>query len=112
MPSDLLRLTAAATAAIDDLVRARDLPTETALLVTVRGGGCCGLTYGMDLEPGTRAGHRELRVAGRRVLLDEEAVAVVGGTEIDFVDDGLNRGFVFRNPNAATTCGCGSSFAT
>ncbi len=80
------------------------------LRIFVESGGCSGFQYGMsfDLE---KEGDQVLESAGVSFLMDEESLAYMKGSEIDF-DDGLQgKGFEIRNPNAESTCGCGKSFS-
>lgn len=78
--------------------------------VGVTGGGCSGLSYMLDFEKEARLGDR---VFGEtpKIFVDRKSLVFIDGTTLDF-EGGLNgKGFVFRNPNAQSTCGCGSSFA-
>ncbi|GAB4420863.1 MAG: iron-sulfur cluster assembly accessory protein [Bacteroidia bacterium] len=81
------------------------------LRVGVKGGGCAGLTYVLDFdEKGSL--DQEYDFDGLRVVMDPCHALYVSGMEVDY-NDGLNdRGFVFRNPNAKSSCGCGTSFST
>jgi iron-sulfur cluster assembly protein len=80
------------------------------LRVGVKGGGCSGMTY--ILENDSQQDNDELfEIEGLKVLLNESHLIYLQGIEIDF-EQGLNsRGFTFKNPNASSTCGCGTSFA-
>lgn len=83
-------------------------PTKR-LRVFVESGGCSGLQYGMSFDE-RKADDTELESEGVPILLDPASLAYLNGSEIDF-DDGLQgKGFEIRNPNAASTCGCGKSF--
>ena len=78
--------------------------------VGVTGGGCSGLSYVLDFEKEARLGDR---VFGEtpKIYVDRKSLVFLDGTTLDF-EGGLNgKGFVFRNPNATSSCGCGSSFA-
>lgn len=77
--------------------------------VFVKKGGCSGFEYGMAFDE-RKEGDLEVRERGVEIVLDPESFERLKGSEIDF-DDGLNgKGFEVRNPNAASTCGCGKSF--
>lgn len=82
------------------------------LRVMVVGGGCSGMSYklGFDNQP-VAAGDKQIEREGVKVVIDPKSYIFLQGTELDF-SDGLNgTGFVFKNPNAKRTCGCGSSFS-
>jgi iron-sulfur cluster assembly protein len=86
---------------------------EPRLRVGVKGGGCSGFSYLLDLTaepPGEM--DEEIEAGGVKVLIDQKSVLYLEGTVIDYVSDGpLREGFVFKNPNATSSCGCGSSFS-
>lgn len=83
-----------------------------ALRVGVKGGGCSGLLYVLEIESDQPADtDRIVDDNGIRIFIDKKAYIFLAGTELDF-SDGLNgKGFVFQNPNATKACGCGNSFA-
>ena len=74
--------------------------------------GCSGWGYKIDMARAQDIGDQVFEVEGVRVYVDADSLALVNGTEIDFVKQGLNEQFVFRNPNVAGECGCGESFTT
>ena len=81
------------------------------LKVAVKGGGCSGLSYSMDLLAEPESGDQVIETNGVRVFLDMGSTLYLTGTVLDF-SDGLNgAGFTFNNPNATRTCGCGQSFS-
>ena len=81
------------------------------LRVGVRGGGCSGFSYSLDLVEDEPAESDEiLESHGVKILCDMKSYLYLNGVEIDFKDEVMGRGFVFKNPNATSTCGCGSSF--
>jgi iron-sulfur cluster assembly protein len=85
---------------------------DTALRVMVVGGGCSGMSYklGFDNQPAA-ANDKVYEKDGIKIIIDPKSFLYLSGTELDFTD-GLNgTGFVFKNPNAKRTCGCGSSFS-
>lgn len=104
-------LSPSAAQAVRHLVAERFPTSRASLLVSVRGGGCSGLTYVLDLVPGPLPGHRSHHCLGVEILVAPECLEYLGDLYIDFVDDGLNEGFTFENPQARHTCGCGSSFS-
>ena len=86
-------------------------PEDTYLRVAVKGGGCSGMSYTLGFDNEKRTGDIEIEKDGVRLLVDLKSQVFLAGTTLDF-SKGLNgRGFVFSNPNAAGTCGCGESFS-
>src|ERR1700759_3329607 len=85
--------------------------SETRLRVGVKGGGCSGFSYMLDLteEPKGEM-DEEMDSHGVKILCDMKSYLYLNGVEIDFKDEVMGRGFVFKNPNATSSCGCGSSF--
>ncbi len=103
-------LTAKAAQQIGKLRVENKIPDSHGLRVGVKGGGCSGLTYvlGFDEEP--RPTDNILECEGVKIYVDPKSLFFLSGTELDF-QDGLNgKGFVFNNPQAAKSCGCGQSF--
>jgi iron-sulfur cluster insertion protein len=81
------------------------------LRVTVSGGGCSGFQYGFGFDDEIRADDRTFEHEGVTVVIDETSLDLMGGAEIDFVEDLIGASFQIRNPNATAACGCGSSFS-
>ena len=81
------------------------------LRVFVKGGGCHGYQYGMAFE--TKIGEDDtiLEKDGVKVIMDSQSAPLLGGAEVDYVDSLQGSGFAIKNPQAKTTCGCGSSFS-
>ena len=97
---------------IQRLIESDPTAQGASLRVQVTGGGCSGMSYklGFDNQPPTQ-NDKILDVTGVKILIDPKSLLFLNGTELDFTD-GLNgTGFVFKNPNAKRTCGCGSSFS-
>lgn len=96
--------------------RVRQFTAQRAGTVGMRFGvkrtGCSGWGYHVDLADSIAASDRVFEQDGVQVVVDADSLALVDGTEIDFVRRGLNHEFVFRNPNVAAECGCGESFTT
>ncbi len=84
---------------------------ETALRVFIQGGGCSGFQYGFQLESEQDESDILIEENEIRILVDPLSMQYLEGAEIDFKDDLMGSRFVVHNPNATTTCGCGSSFA-
>ncbi|MCX7875590.1 MAG: iron-sulfur cluster insertion protein ErpA [Melioribacteraceae bacterium] len=87
-----------------------NIPQNQALRVGVKGGGCSGLTYQMFFDESIKDGDTIIEKENLKIVVDGKSLFYLSGTTLDF-SDGLNgRGFVFNNPNAVKTCGCGESF--
>ena len=98
---------------IKTIITQQGLPeTDTKLRVGVKGGGCSGFSYMLDLteEPAGEM-DEQLESHGVKILVDMKSYLYLNGVEIDFKDEVMGRGFVFKNPNATSSCGCGSSFS-
>lgn len=105
-------LTERAAQEIESIINQQDLDRDAVRLrVGVKGGGCSGFSYVLDLTETQRDNDEEWQQHGIRVVCDPKSVLYIDGTEIDFRDEMMGRGFVFNNPNATSTCGCGSSFS-
>jgi iron-sulfur cluster assembly protein len=92
------------------IMDANKIPETYGLRVGVKGGGCSGLSYSLGFDGEARDADKIIRKDGIQIFIDPKSLFYLSGTELDFTD-GLNgRGFVFNNPNATKTCGCGSSF--
>lgn len=106
----------AVTLAPAALARVRGYIAETPGALGLRFGvkrtGCSGWGYVVDIASDTRAGDHVFEQDGVSVLVDAESLPLVDGTEIDFLKQGLNEQFVFRNPQVKGECGCGESFTT
>ena len=83
---------------------------ETMLRVAVSGGGCSGFQYGFSLDDRRHDDDRVFAHAGAVVVVDEISLDLLNGAEIDYVEDLVGSYFAVRNPNATSTCGCGTSF--
>ncbi len=90
---------------------AKDGMTENVgVRVAVKGGGCSGLTYDLDITDQELESDKVVEQFGVKVMVDKKSYIYLVGTELEF-SDGLNgKGFIFSNPNAKKTCGCGTSF--
>ncbi len=109
----MINLSESAAKEIKKIIADQGLPTgETKLRVGVKGGGCSGFSYLLDLteEPATES-DEELESQGVKILVDMKSHLYLDSVEIDFKDEVMGRGFVFKNPNATSSCGCGSSFS-
>lgn len=105
-----IEITEKAVNEVNRIKKENNIPDTHGLRVEVKGGGCSGLTYqlGFDAEPND--GDTVIEKGGLKLYIDGKSLFYLSGTVLDF-SDGLNgRGFVFNNPNAKKTCGCGESF--
>lgn len=106
-----ITLTTAAADAVQELLAKREL-SDLALRVFVSGGGCSGFQYGMALEDNIRETDIVSEQHGVRLVIDEISINYLDGATVDYVDEVMGSGFKIENPNAVSTCGCGSSFKT
>jgi len=108
--SNEITLTEKARSEVKKIMEANKIPETYGLRVGVKGGGCSGLSYSLGFDSEARDNDKMLEIDGVRIFVDPKSLFYLSGTQLDFTD-GLNgRGFVFNNPNATKTCGCGSSF--
>ena len=107
-----ITLTESAAKEVRDIIAQQNLPADkTALRVGVKGGGCSGFSYLLDLtEEEAGEADEKMESGGVPILIDSKSLLYLDGTEIDFRNEVMGRGFVFKNPNATSSCGCGSSF--
>ncbi|HVZ94067.1 MAG TPA: iron-sulfur cluster insertion protein ErpA [Phycisphaerales bacterium] len=105
-------LTETAAREIKTIIQQQELDAEKIRLrVGVKGGGCSGFSYILDLTETEKETDELFEQHGVKVVCDPKSYLYLNGTTIDFKDEIMGRGFVFNNPNATTSCGCGSSFA-
>lgn len=105
-----IALTPRALEEVKNILREKNVPTEYGLRVGVQGGGCSGLSYLLGFDK-AKEQDETFDLDGVTLIMDKKHAMYVMGMEVDF-QDGLNaRGFTFNNPQAKSTCGCGSSFS-
>ncbi|MEZ6234064.1 MAG: iron-sulfur cluster insertion protein ErpA [Phycisphaerales bacterium] len=105
-------LTEAAAKEIHKIIAEQELDSsKVRLRVGVKGGGCSGFSYVLDLTENQKETDEVFERHGVQIVCDPKSLLYLSGTTIDFRDEIMGRGFVFQNPNATTSCGCGSSFA-
>lgn len=85
---------------------------QAAIRVFVKSGGCSGYMYGMAIDDRRLEGDREFEDKGVRLVVDKMSWPLLAGSEVDYVENMMGGGFSVHNPNASTSCGCGSSFRT
>jgi len=102
--------TDAAASKVGELIREEDNP-NLMLRVFISGGGCSGFQYGFTFDETMEDGDSQVENQGVRLIVDPMSVQYLMGAEIDYKEDLQGAQFIIRNPNAQTTCGCGSSFS-
>lgn len=105
-----LVFTNAAADKVAQLIRDEGNP-NLKLRVFISGGGCSGFQYGFTFDENSEDGDTRVENQGVTLLIDPMSIQYLSGAEIDYKEDLEGARFVIRNPNAATTCGCGSSFS-
>lgn len=107
---DEIRLTDKAVSEVKRIMQENNIPADYCLRIGVKGGGCSGLSYTLGFDNEIREGDKLTDINGVKLMVDWKSILYLSGTVVDYTD-GLNgRGFVFNNPTAKKTCGCGSSF--
>ena len=108
-----IAITERAAKEVGRVIEDNNMPAETWVRIGAKGGGCSGMTYVLDFD---QKGPTEFDLTfeehGVKVIIDKKSSFFMAGTTLDFNDGLLNRGFVFQNPAATGTCGCGTSFST
>ena len=106
-----ITLTAAAAEKLGGVMESKGVKESHALRVFVKGGGCGGMQYGMTFDT-PREGDEVFEQHGLRVIVDPTSMFYINGANIDYIDNLMGGGFHIENPNATSSCGCGSSFRT
>lgn len=107
-----INLTETAAREIKTIIEQQELDADNIRLrVGVKGGGCSGFSYNLDLTEQERDTDEKFEQHGVTVVCDPKSYLYLNGTTVDFKDEVMGRGFVFNNPNATSSCGCGSSFS-
>jgi iron-sulfur cluster assembly protein len=107
----MIHLSKKAAAKIRQLLEKEGVPAESGgLRVGVQGGGCSGLTYAMRLDTEARSRDKVFEENGARIFVDPKSYLYLHDTTLDYHEDLMHQGFVFQNPQATRSCGCGSSF--
>ena len=110
--NDSVTITELAANEIRTIIEKQDLDIEKVRLrVGVKGGGCSGFSYLLDLTETQKDSDEVFEQHGIKVIVDPKSLLYLGGVTVDFKDEIMGRGFVFNNPNATSSCGCGSSFS-
>jgi iron-sulfur cluster assembly protein len=106
-----LNLTETAIKQVKDLKRAQDLPDGVFLRMGVKGGGCSGMSYLLEFDSEMGPHDKTFDIDGIQVVCDKKSYLYLNGTTLDYVQQGLTGGFTFLNPQAKSSCGCGTSFS-
>ena len=106
----MLTLTPSALSAVEKFIKGSDTPVA-GLRISISGGGCSGFQYGMRLEEAQAADDVMVAVGDVTLLIDPFTAPMLDGVTVDFVDSLNGSGFKFENPNATSSCACGSSFS-
>lgn len=107
--TDIVTITPSAATKLASVMGEKQLDGY-ALRVFVAGGGCSGLQYGMTFDNESFPGDTEFETSGLMVRIDSQSAQYISGANIDFIDSMMGGGFKIDNPNAVSSCGCGSSF--
>ena len=106
----MITITDRAVREVRRIVQEQKLAAGTALRVGVKGGGCSGFSYTLGFDDQLAETDQVSESDGIRVVCDPKSFLYLNGTQLDFEDNLMGRGFKFGNPNASKTCGCGESF--
>src|SRR6188474_807876 len=106
----MINVSPTAASKINELL-AEENKAGSGLRVFVQGGGCSGFQYGLMIEESGGVGDQLFESNGVRLFVDPVSISYLKGAEVDFVDTITGGGFTIKNPNATSTCGCGSSFS-
>lgn len=109
MANAVMTLTETAAERVKHLMSSRAEPAE-GLRIGIRTGGCSGMAYDMEFTQEKQPLDEVVEVSGVTLFVDSKALMFLIGTEMDYVEDKLQSGFVFNNPNEKGRCGCGESF--
>ena len=96
--------------ALEEISRLQSMDTSKILRIGVKGGGCSGLSYVLEFDQ-RKESDQDYEFNGLHYIMDKAHEIYLSGIEIDWENGLNNRGFTFKNPNASSTCGCGTSFA-
>jgi iron-sulfur cluster insertion protein len=106
-----LKITETAASRMAELLAEEGLTDQTRVRVFVQGGGCSGMEYGFTFDDAKNEDDWEVEAGSSTVLIDSMSAQYLASAEIDYIEDLTGARFKINNPNAQTTCGCGSSFS-
>lgn len=105
-----ISITENAVKQVFQIMEENSIPKDHSLRVSVKGGGCSGFTYQLGFDDEQKDGDTTVELNNLKVVVDGKSLFYLMGTELDY-SSGLNgKGFIFNNPNATKSCGCGDSF--
>ena len=107
----MISITDRAAKELRRIVDDQKLPESTVLRVGVKGGGCSGFSYSLGFDDTVQEDDQVTETDGFRVVCDPKSFLYLNGTQVDFEESLMGRGFKFGNPNASKSCGCGESFS-
>lgn len=105
-----INVTEKAVSEVKRIMKENNIPENFGLRIGIKGGGCSGFTYTMGFDGEEKPTDNVVEKNGIKILVDMKSFLYLEGTELDYTDGLSGKGFVFNNPNAKRTCGCGSSF--
>jgi iron-sulfur cluster assembly protein len=108
----MVTITPTAAEKLGAILNQKGLMDTHGLRVFVKGGGCGGMQYGMTFDEAAREGDEVYEQHGLRVFVDSTSHFYIDGANIDYIDNLMGGGFHIENPQAVSSCGCGSSFRT
>jgi len=107
----MIKVNQAAKNQVEKLLQEEGRVENAFVRVAVSGGGCSGLMYNLDFDNTLNENDKVFEDNGVKIVVDKKSILYLAGTELDYTG-GLNgKGFIFKNPNASRTCGCGESFS-
>jgi len=109
-PAPTVALSKRAATKVQSLI-AEEGDASLMLRLSISGGGCSGFSYGFSLDADSTRDDKVFEFHGVRLVIDDMSLEMLSGSEIDYVEDMLASSFRINNPNASSTCGCGTSFS-
>jgi iron-sulfur cluster assembly protein len=106
-----LTLSEAAVSHVKQLKETQNLSDDVFLRMGVKGGGCSGMSYSLEFDTELGPHDKQFDIEGIKVVCDRKSYLYLTGVTLDYVKQGLTGGFTFVNPQAKSTCGCGTSFS-
>lgn len=106
-----INITDKAVLEIKKIMQENNIPENYGLRIGIKGGGCSGLTYTLGFDSESKPSDNIIEKEGLNIFVDMKSFLYLTGTELDYTDGLSGKGFIFNNPNAKRTCGCGSSFS-
>jgi iron-sulfur cluster assembly protein len=106
-----LALSEAAVSQVKQLKETQNLSGDVFLRMGVKGGGCSGMSYSLEFDTELGPHDKQFDIDGIKVVCDRKSYLYLTGVTLDYVKQGLTGGFTFVNPQAKSTCGCGTSFS-